>query len=432
MLSLTVLKRSRSMNSTRETVVGISRPAGDCALQAVHEQRPVRQLREMIVKGVVEQPLLGAAKAGAHVVERHGQRRGFRAAAKRHLRAPSPRRRCHVRPPRSSRSGWLVLRLNTNPASSVHRKMIEPAPTNCASGRRETAGWASTSASESADPASSALDPRQRKRPRHIAFTAERHRPDDGANGCGASGLGQPALERLPLARLKAARAEVRAQHEIHFAMRRPSELFGDGVVERVGNREVPSTSSANRAGSAMNRYSRSLHRHDVDRPDQPEPPRQSSPEARAAPRAVAGQPGRGHPRATSRRSRYRTARGAGVGIDRPSRSRWRRRHQPAVGHVRAKHRQLGNETGQGGGGFGAAVEQTGEGGAGGREVFGGARHRSVGTARIVANSTAPSASATSRLIPAATRASMRRCQGIVAGRRRRGHQCVLWWLRTE
>ncbi len=63
-----------------ESVVRMPHPAGDLALQAIHEQRPVRQLRQVIVKRIVDQAFLGAAQAAAHVVERHGQGRRFRAS----------------------------------------------------------------------------------------------------------------------------------------------------------------------------------------------------------------------------------------------------------------------------------------------------------------------------------------------------------------
>ena len=65
-----------------EQVVGVADAPADGAGQPLHEQHPVRQVRQGIVNRVVHQAVLGGPEAGAHLVERPGHGHGLGAAAR--------------------------------------------------------------------------------------------------------------------------------------------------------------------------------------------------------------------------------------------------------------------------------------------------------------------------------------------------------------
>ena len=74
----------------REGVLGVPSPSTDHPLETVREECSVRELRQGIVKRIVQQPLSCAPEARAHVVERRRQHRRFRASHDRYLTRPVP------------------------------------------------------------------------------------------------------------------------------------------------------------------------------------------------------------------------------------------------------------------------------------------------------------------------------------------------------
>ena len=71
-----------------EGVLRVPNPPPAGALQTFHEEGPVGELRQVIVKRIVKQALLRDSKARAHFIERHRHRRRFSASGNRHLASP--------------------------------------------------------------------------------------------------------------------------------------------------------------------------------------------------------------------------------------------------------------------------------------------------------------------------------------------------------